>query len=83
VKKYAYCALLVGIKTIYKMDGTYIKKSKLVLSELNRVMLEVTFIDCSPTYAGSLLTNRLELKRFWAYRSDSKNFRKQFSLRNL
>jgi hypothetical protein len=46
-------------------------------------MLEVNFMDCSPTNAVSLLTNRLKLKRFWAYRSDSKNFSKLLSLRNL
>jgi hypothetical protein len=46
-------------------------------------MLEVTFMDCSPTNAISLLTNRLKLKRYWAYRSDSKNLSKLLSLRNL
>jgi len=46
-------------------------------------MLEVTFIDCSPTNAVSLLTNRLKLKRFCAYRIDSKNFSKLLSLCNL
>jgi len=65
------------------MQGTYIKRSKPVLPELHCVMLETTFMDCSPTNAVSLLTNRLKLKRFWAYRSDSKDFSKLLSLRNL
>jgi hypothetical protein len=46
-------------------------------------MLEVTFLDCSPTNAVSLLTTGPKLRRFWAYRSDSKNFSKLLSLRNL
>ena len=65
------------------MHGTYVKKSKPVLPELHGVMLEVTFMDCIPTNAVPLLTDRLKLKRFWAYRTDSKNFSKLLSLRNL
>jgi hypothetical protein len=60
------------------MHRTYIKRSNPVLSEFHCVMLEITFMDCSPTNSVSLLTNRLTLKRFWAYRSDSKNFRNYF-----
>jgi len=46
-------------------------------------MLEVTIMDCSPTNAVPLLTNRLKLRRFWAYWSDTKNFSKLLSRRNL
>ena len=45
IKKYIYCALLVEIRTIFKMHGTYIKKKSHVSYVSEMKYQSLTYMD--------------------------------------